>query len=159
MATQKANIVEDGIDRVQSAFESVEDEFEKVQKRVDRGRKDFEKRVRSSRKDIDKGTKKFQKRLEERREKFEKQAEKRVKSVQKELRKYSLYRLLEELADDATKRVESGIDSLLGGLQIATRADIQRLDKKLNSINRKLKALDKESTPANEPAKTEEAAA
>jgi len=159
MATQRANIVEDGIDRIQSAFESVEDEFEKVQKRVDRGRKDFEKRVRASRKDLDKGTKKFQKRVEDRRRDFEKETEKRVKSFQKELRKYSLYRQLEDLAEDASKRVETGIESLLGGMQIATRADVQRLDKKLNSINRKLKALEKDQTPASKPAKTDEAAA
>jgi hypothetical protein len=152
----EANLVEDGIDRLQSAFQSVEDEFEKVQKRVDRGRKDFEKRVKTGRKDFEKNSKKFQKRVESRRRDWEKQTEKRVKSLQDELRKYSLFQQLEELADDASKRFENGIEQLLGGLQIATRSDIQKLDKKLNTISRKLKTLEKERTA---PAKTEEAAA
>jgi hypothetical protein len=152
----EAKIVEDGIDRLQSAFQSVEDEFEKVQKRVDRGRKGFEKRVRSGRKDFEKNTQKFQKRVETRRKDWEKQTEKRVKRVQDELRKYSLFQQLEEIADDASKRLEEGMDSLLSGLQIATRSDIQKLDKKLNTISRKLKTLEKERTA---PAKTEEAAA
>jgi phage shock protein A len=40
---ERANIFEDGIDRVQSAWTSVEDEFEKLQKRVEKRRKRFEK--------------------------------------------------------------------------------------------------------------------
>ena len=109
----ETNLVEDGIDRLQSAFQSVEDEFGKVQKRVDRGRKGFEKRVRDGRKDFEKNTKKFQQRVENRRRDFEKQTEKRVKSVRDELRKYSLFQRLEELADEASKRIEDGVDSLL----------------------------------------------
>jgi phage shock protein A len=40
---ERANIFEGGIDRVQSAWTSVEDEFEKLQKRVEKRRKRFEK--------------------------------------------------------------------------------------------------------------------
>lgn len=152
----ETNLVEDGIDRLQSAFQSVEDEFERVQKRVDRGRKGFEKRVREGRKDFEKNTRKFQQRVEGRRRDFEKQTEKRVKSVRDELRKYSLFQRLEELADEASGRIENGVESLLGGLQIATRSDLKKLDKKLNTISRKLKSLEKERSA---PAKTEEAAA
>ena len=111
----ETNFVEDGIDRVQSAFQSVEDEFEKLQKRVDRGRKDFEK-----------------------------QTEQRVKSWQKELRQYSIVRRAEELQEDVSKRIESGLDAVLSNLQIATRGDMKKIDRKLNQISRKLKALEKD---------------
>ena len=40
---QRANFIEDGIDRVQSAWTSVEDEFEKLQKNLEKRRKRFEK--------------------------------------------------------------------------------------------------------------------
>ena len=40
---QRANFFEDGIDRVQSAWTSVEDEFEKIQRRLEKRRKRFEK--------------------------------------------------------------------------------------------------------------------
>ena len=61
-ANDRSSFVEDGIDRIQSAFQSVEGEFEKIQQRVGDGRKDFEKRLRSGRKDFQKSTKKLQKR-------------------------------------------------------------------------------------------------
>ena len=40
---ERANFFEGGIDRVQSAWTSVEDEFEKLQKNLDKRRKRFEK--------------------------------------------------------------------------------------------------------------------
>ena len=39
--------------------------------------------------------------------------------------------------------------ALLGGLQIASRRDVAKLDKKLNKISRKLNALDKAMTEPN----------
>lgn len=164
---ERANVVEDGIDRLQSAFQSVEDEFEKIQQRVGEsredlekrlrtGRKDIEKRLRSGRRDFEKNTKKLQKRVETRRKNFEKETEQRVKSWQKELRRYAIVRRVEEITDDATKRIENGVDALLGNLQIASRNDVQKIDRKLNQINRKLKSLEQERSG---PAKTKKAAA
>ena len=60
----------------------------------------------------------------------------------------------ESFADDVTKQLESqgrriekqlesGIETVLGTFQIASRGAIEKLDRKLNRINRRLKALDK----------------
>ncbi len=158
-ANDRSSFVEDGIDRIQSAFQSVEDEFEKVQHRVDNGRKDFEKRFRDGRKDFRKSAKKLQKRVETSRKDFEKQTENRVKSWQKELRRYAIVRRVEELAEDATKRLEDGMDSLLSNLQIASRSDVKKIDRKLSQLGRKLKTLEDERRPAAKTPKSSEVAA
>ncbi|HIF97299.1 MAG TPA: hypothetical protein EYQ54_09800 [Myxococcales bacterium] len=123
--TQQSTLLEDGFDRVQAAFKSVEDEVQKVQKR-----------------------------FESRSEKFSTDANKRIKSFQKELRKYPAVKQAENFQKDfseqfqaRSKRVEkqigNSIESVLGTLQIASRGEINKLDKKLNRINRRLKTLDK----------------
>ncbi len=123
--TQQSTLLEDGFDRVQAAFKSVEDEVQKVQKR-----------------------------FESRSEKFSTDANKRIKGFQKELRKYPAVKQAESFQKDLSeqfqarsKRVEkqigNSIESVLGTLQIASRGEINKLDKKLNRINRRLKTLDK----------------
>ncbi|MDE0885866.1 MAG: phasin family protein [Myxococcota bacterium] len=128
---QQTTMIEDGFDRIQSAFKSVEDEVQKAQKR-----------------------------LEKRGEKFSKDAEKRVRKMRKEMSKLPLVKRAESLGNDLTKefegrskrvekQIESGIKTVLGGLQIASRGEISKLDKKLNRINRRLKALDQALTEAS----------
>ena len=123
--TQQSTLLEDGFDRIQAAFQSVEDEVQKVQKR-----------------------------FENRSEKFSADANKRIKRFQKELRKYPAIKQAETFQKDlgeqfqarskqVEKQIETGIESVLGTLQIASRGEINKLDKKLNRINRRLKALDK----------------
>ena len=122
---QRANFVEEGMDRVQSAFQSVEDEVQKLQKQI-----------------------------EDRTNDFNKKAEKRLKRFRKDLKKNDVYRRAESRWEDVSKqleerqkqieeRVEQGLESLLGAFQIASRGEVAKLDRKLNRINRRLKALDK----------------
>ena len=46
-------------------------------------------------------------------------------------------------ANDASKQIEQRVDDVLGMLQVASRRDVARLDRKLNQINRKLRDLEK----------------
>ena len=123
--TQQSTLLEDGFDRIQAAFRSVEDEVQKAQKR-----------------------------FESRSEKFSTDANKRIKRFQKELRKYPAVKQAETFQKDlgeqfqarskqVEKQIENGVATVLGTLQIASRGEINKLDKKLNRINRRLKALDK----------------
>lgn len=116
--TQRANIVEEGIDRVQSYLRSVEDEIQK-----------------------------FQSQIQERREHFQKKAEKRVKRFQKELTRSKVLKRAESFREDVSKQIEKqmeqSLETLLGSLQIASRSEVKKLDQKLNRINRRLRALDK----------------
>ena len=132
----QASIVDESIDRVQSAFESVEEGVEKIQKKAE--------------KEVGKLQSKAEKRASEIRDR----ATKGVQRLQRELRKNKLYRQAEERWEDVNKqleergkeieaRVESGLDSLLGTFRIASRNDVAKLDKKLDRISRRLKSLDK----------------
>jgi Skp family chaperone for outer membrane proteins len=122
--TQKATFVDEGRERVQAAFQNVEGEFQKIQK-------DFEARTK----------------------KLNKQAGKRVKKFQKEIRKNTVVKRAEAWRKDVNKQintqtkrfeknVESGLQTVLGTFQIASRGEVDKLDKKLNRINLRLKALD-----------------
>jgi len=120
--THSTNIVGDGIDRIQSAFENAQTEIERVQSD-----------------------------LQSRRKKFEKRAEKEFKRISKQIRKNETVKRAVAFQQDLGAQVEAGLDSVLGNLQIASRRDLDKLDKKLNKISRKLTALDKVLTDRETP--------
>jgi len=140
---QQSTLLEDGFDRIQTAFKSVEDEVQKVQKR-----------------------------FETESNKLSKSANKRIKNIRKEMLKYPAVKQADSLRQDLSKQfqsrakefekqVEGGIETVLGGLQIASQSEIDKLDKKLGRINRRLKALDKtiseataRQTPPSSPGAT-----
>ena len=129
--SERITFVEEGVERVQAAYQSMEDELQKIQRQ-----------------------------LQERSNEFSEKAEQRMKSFGEELRKYSVVRKAESLRDDVSKeiekqgrwiekRVEKSVDSVLDALRLAPRSEIERLDKKLNRISRRLAALDKSIAQAN----------
>ena len=121
----RANVIDDGIDRIQAAFRSAEEEVQRLQTQ-------FEKRTTQ----------------------FNKETEKRVKRFRKDLRKNEAVQQVESRWSDVSKgfekrrkefggQVETGLASVLGTFQIASSSDLKKLDKKLNRISRRLNALDK----------------
>lgn len=114
-------ILQDGVDRVRDAMSSVEDEIQRVQKDLRSRRKDIEKQLSSSRKDF----------------------EKRARKLRAELRKNPTVKRLDRFRRDATKQLEEGVENLLGALQIASKGDVQRIDRKLSQLNRKLKEMER----------------
>jgi hypothetical protein len=108
----EASLIQEGIDRVETAFENIEKEYKRLQKRADKRRRDFEKR-----------------------------AERQIKRVQTEIRKNPVVKRVDAIRTDARKTVEGQVQSLLGGLRIATRSDVQKLDRKITQLNKKLRDL------------------
>ena len=121
----EASIVEEGVERFREAFGSLDHEFQRVQKRIQTQRKSIEKQLRSGRRD------------------FERQTRKRVKKLQTEARKSPILKRARSLQSDATRNIEKGFDRVLSTFQIATRGDINRIDRKLNQITRKLKDIER----------------
>ena len=113
---QRTNFFEDGIDRFQSAWTSVEDEFEKLQRN-----------------------------LEKRRKRFEKETEKQVRW----LRKTPLAKRVGSIREDATRQLESNVESFFGRLPIASQASVKRLERRVAQLSRKLSALEKVQTGSN----------
>jgi polyhydroxyalkanoate synthesis regulator phasin len=127
--SEQANIVEQGRERIQGVFQSVEDEFTKIQKQV-----------------------------EDRRSEFNDSAEKRLKKLQSQLRKYPAYKRAETLGNDVSKQIEegtkqievsvestleSGLSYLRSAFRIASRDEVHKLEKKLDRVSRRISSLDK----------------
>jgi hypothetical protein len=134
----EASIVQDGIDRFRDAFGSLEDELEKVQRQLRTRRRKLEKQLSSNRKDIEK-----------RFDSGRKDIEKRARKLQAEVRKSPTVQRLESLRKDAEKRYADGVENLLKVLQIASKSDVQRIDRKISQLNKKLKEMEKARAKAN----------
>ena len=123
--TEQTSIVNEGMDRAKSVFRSIDGELRRVQKQLQSRRKTFEKQLSSGRRDI------------------EKQTRKQVKRLQTELRKNPLIKRAQNLRGEATQQIDNAVDRVLGALQIATKNDLDRIDRKLTVLTRKLKELDR----------------
>jgi septation ring formation regulator EzrA len=119
MAAQ-ASIVQEGVDRVRAAFGTLEGEFERVQRQLRARRKDLEKQLRSGRKDL----------------------EKRTRKLRSEVLGSTPLKRLDTLRKDAQRQIEDGVGNLLGVLQIASKSDVERIDRKLSQLNRKLREIE-----------------
>ena len=118
----EANFIEEGMDRIEDAFRSIEKDLKRLQKRADK-----------------------------RRQQFERQAEKRVKQLQSDIRKNPVVKRAESLRGDAQKAIEEQVDGLLANLRIATHADVNKLGRKVAQLNKKVRELEKQSKPEVTP--------
>ncbi len=119
MADQ-ASIVQEGVDRVRAAFGTLEEEFERVQRRLRARRRDLEKQLRSGRKDL----------------------EKRTRKLRSEVLGSSPLKRLDSLRKDTQRQLEDGVGNLLGVFQIASKSDVERIDRKISQLNRKLREIE-----------------
>ncbi len=122
--SEQVSFVQEGVDRFNTAFERIDEERLRLQKQIRARRKSFEKQVTSGRRD------------------FEKRTRKQVKRLRTELRRYPVVKRVERLQADARRQIEENVDRLLSLLPIASRSDLQRIDRKLERISRKLKDLE-----------------
>jgi hypothetical protein len=123
--TEQTSFVNESMDRVTSVFRSIDGELRRVQKQLQTRRKSFEKQLASGRRDI------------------EKQTRKQVRRLQAELKKNPLIKRAQTLRGEATSQIDSAVERVLGALQIATKNDLDRIDRKLSVLARKLKDLDR----------------
>ena len=124
---EESNILREGVDRFREAFGSIEDELERVQKDLRGRRKSFEKQIDSSRRDF----------------------ERRSRKLRTELRKNETVKQLEDLRKRATRQIEQSVDGVLAALQIASKSDLERIDRKITQLNKKLKDIDGTKKRAN----------
>jgi hypothetical protein len=66
-----------------------------------------------------------------------------VKRFQSEWRKNPIGKRIEQLRGKATARIESGVDGVLGLFQIASKSDLDRVDRKIGQLSRKLKEIER----------------
>jgi len=112
--SEQVSFVEEGIDRIQNAVDSVEEEFQKLQKNVLKRRKSFEK-----------------------------EAQKRVKRVRAELRKNPVVKRAQSVRKDLNHQFEEWTDGLFGVFPYARREDVTKLERKVSQLTKKLNQLEK----------------
>jgi hypothetical protein len=124
MADQ-VSLVQEGVDRLNDAFHSIDDEFQRVQKQLNRRRRAMERQLKSKRKNVEKRTRSELNRL------------------QSELKKSPIVKRAKVIRKDLTKEFESSVDSFLGLIRVASKSDVERIDKRLATLNRHLKDVEK----------------
>jgi len=130
MAQRSTNLVQDGFQRVRTAAETLDRGFQRLQKRFDSQRKTLEKQLGSRRKALTKRT----------------QAQ--VEQIVALVRDNALIQRAESLREDATRQLETRVGTLLGALSIASKGDLEKIDRKLSQISRKLRDLEKHDATA-----------
>ena len=110
--------------RINEAVQFFDDEFQRVQKELSTRRKSLEKEFATRRKTVERRTRK------------------ELKRIQSELKKNPIVKRADAVRKDVTKQVETRVDSLLGLMQVASRSDVQRINKKLTTLSRRLKAIE-----------------
>jgi uncharacterized protein YukE len=124
MADQ-VSLVQEGVDRLNDAFHSIDDEFQRVQKELNTRRRAAKRQLNSKRKSVEKRTRNELNRL------------------QSELNKSPFVKRAKTIQKDLTKELESSVDSFLGLIRVASKSDVERIDKKLATLNRHLKEIEK----------------
>ena len=127
MAQQQVSFFQDGVDRLREAVGSIEDEFERVQKDLRKRRRSLEKQVNTGRRDL----------------------ERRAKRFQRDLSRNDTVKQVENLRKRAGQQLEQSIDGVLSLLQIASKSDVQRIDRKISQLNKRLRELDGKKRRAN----------
>ncbi len=123
--SEQVSFVQEGVDRFNAAFERIDEERLRLQKQIRVRRKSFEKQITSGRRD------------------FEKRTRKQVKRLRTELRRYPAIKRAERLQTDTRRQIEERVDRLIALLPIASRTELERIDRKLDRISRKLKDIEK----------------
>jgi len=129
---EQTSFVREGFERVSSAFERIPDELQRVQREIQKRRKTFERQLAGSRRDLGKRTREIERRTR-----------RQVERVRAEIRRLPIARRVDRLRADAEKALERGVDAFLGVLQIASKSDLDRIDKKLGQMSRKLKEMER----------------
>ena len=127
---QRSSLIQDGLQRVRTAVEGLDHGLRRLQKRLDAQRKNLEKRFETQRKAIEKRT------------------QRQLEGLLARLRESKLGHRAETLREDAAQRLETGASALLGALQIASKGDLDRIDRKLSQLTRKLKDIEKNGAAA-----------
>ncbi len=83
-------------------------------------------------------------RFEQRRERFGSELRERADRVRNELQKSDVYQKADKLRKNVEGQIERGRSQIFEAIGLATKTDVDRINKRLNTISRKLNELAKE---------------
>ncbi len=73
--------------------------------------------------------------------KLQKRVEKQTRKPLRQLRRNGLVKRAQNLESDAREQIAGGVETVLGYLQIASKSNLQRIDRRLEEIERRLGEL------------------
>ena len=95
-------------------------------------------------KQLDEQFQELREQLDERRREFEKDVRKGADRVQKQLKDTDLYKRAEQVRGEWEEQVDKARSAVYELFGVATKSDIEKLSRKLNTLSRKLNELGKE---------------
>ncbi len=110
--------------RIGEATQFIDDEIQRAQQGLMARRKSLEKEFAAKRKTVETRTRK------------------EFKRIQSEFKKNPIVQRADAVRKDVTKQVEIRVDALLSRMQIASKSDLQQINRKLTTLNRRLKAIE-----------------
>lgn len=116
--------------------------------RVQGGVDEIRTRIRRIQRQVTTQRKALEKELTTRRRAIEKRAQREFARVQKEFARQPLVKRAGSLRAGAQSRFEAGVAGFLGALPLATKGEIDRIDRKLRAIDRKLREMEKSAGAA-----------
>jgi hypothetical protein len=120
----------------------VEEFVEEGRERISAARHRIDAEVGRARRELSARRRRIERTIEKNRQKLEKQARRQVKGIQEELRGNPVVQRLEELSEQAVRRLEGAVGTVLGALQIASRSELRRLDRKLAKLGKRLEEIE-----------------
>ena len=87
-------------------------------------------------------------RFDEQRKKVEGELRKRREQVREDVRGSSVFQRAEQVRKDIEDRVERGRDQIYDAFGLASKAEVQRISRKLNTITKKVNEIAKEVVAA-----------
>ena len=72
---------------------------------------------------------------------LQKRVKKQTRKPLRQLRRNGLVKRAQNLESDAREQIAGGVETVLGYLQIASKSDLQRIDRRLEEIERRLGEL------------------
>ena len=121
----QASVFEQGLDRFQATIKDLDREVQRARRELGRRRRGIEKELRS------------------RRQTLERRAEKQIRRLRTELRRYPAYKRAEAFQSDARKRVEGGIDQIMDLIPVASKNEVETLERKIARLSRRVRELEK----------------
>jgi len=125
MAEQATSIVQESRERLHEVRERLDEEIQRVQKELQSRRKRIERQLVSGRRTL------------------EKQTRKQVRQIQNDLTNNTLVRRIDELRVETARQIEDAIEGFLSVLQIASKNDVRKIDRKLTKLNKRLKDMER----------------
>ncbi len=100
-------------------------------------------RFTAARERVDSEVSRIQKELATRRKRIERQTRKQVKQIEKDIRTSEVVKSLESWRGRAGNLLEETVGGVLSALQIASKNDLQKVDRKLIKLTKRLKEIER----------------